>query len=602
MVRVASGSLTRTDRDVASCINLERWHVGTWPVVPPQQYLWATHVCAYAPGASVATLEGMKSSSICPSCASPILDTAAFCPRCDALVHPATDPQALATPAPRPSVRSVQRDGPLLEAASVRPEPVRSEPRHAEDRDSSLPGGLIESGVVSAPRVDCWDCGTPTPIDRDFCRHCGVWLQTSPTTSAQEERPSNAFGSAPLALTAGSFGPRPLSIERRSIGNRAVLGAGATLLMAGIVGIAAVYTAMMPHSADDLTAAQVPTPSEAAASTGKALDVDEASIGSAEDDASRALVAAAIEVPPEEAPTIDEAIEVDVDATPSVEATGAEPREAQPRTPESALATAVSPAVATTRPAVDTLDSAQPAEADTPTVEPSLASSPAETTKPAQTTRPSVIAPPSESPIDPSVPQPDSAPRDSMSEEAARAPAADRTAAATVSETRVDGNDEPPGAIWRNGWVCDGSLDVADPTGQRWSVVRVSFVPRSGFERVALTMKPAGPDKGSPASVTAETYDNATLRERFPNVAAPAGGRNAILLNLTDGVWSPLDLRGYRPRGLETLKEFSVFQSPNGSSKLVVGVAGEGCFRLRVPVWNRDGSSGVRQIQLDVKS
>jgi hypothetical protein len=480
--------------------------------------------------------------------------------------------------------------------------------------------------------VDCWDCGTPTPIDRDFCRHCGVWLQTSPTTSAQGERPSNAFGSVPLALTAESFGPRPLSIERRSIGNRAVLGAGATLLMAGIVGIAAVYAAMAPRSADDLTAAQVPTPSEAAASTGKAPDVDEASIGSAEDDASRALVAAAIEVPPDETPTIAGAIEVDVDTTPSLEATGAEPLEAQPRTPEPAPVTAVSPAVATTRPEGDTLDPAQPAEADTLPAEPRVTSSPAETkkpadtattaetatstgtatpaktakppetTKPAETTKPSGIALPSESSIDPSARQPDPALRDSSSEEAARAPAAVRTAAATVSETRVDGTDEPPGAIWRNGWVCDGSLDVADPTGQRWSVDRVSFVPRNGFERVVLTMERAGPDKGSPASVTAETYDNATLRERFPNVAAPAGGRNAILLNLTDGVRSPLDLRGYRPRGLETLKEFSVFQSPNGSSKLVVGVAGEGCFRLRVPVWNGDGSPGVRQIQLDVKS
>jgi hypothetical protein len=464
--------------------------------------------------------------------------------------------------------------------------PAQDEPGPAFAGD---PLGPADSGIVSAPRVDCWDCGEATPIDRDFCRHCGVWLQTNSSAAADRERPSTDPASPRLTLNEESFGPQPLAIGRRStVSDRTLLGAGATILMAAIVGIAAVYTGLAPRDGDPLTAAPATTPAAAGASTGLALDIDEAAVRSAQDDASRALVAATVEVPLAEGLTIDEPSQTDVDALHTVDTLVDEPIPATEPTAdeEPALLEPEAGVLAGDSPAepgpLDSVDVFEPAEA--------LPMDPA----------PVESVEVGRDPIDHIDLQPDPAPAGATSDQPDVAPDDD---ARPIDGPSAGGPDQRPSANWRNGWVCDGSLGLEDPTGQRWSVNRVSFLPRDGSERVVLSMERAGPDRGSPASVTAETFDADTLRERFPNVAPPSGGRNAIVLNLADGVRSPLSLRGYRPKGLDTLMEFSVFQSPNGSSKLVVGVAGEGCFRLRVPAWNSDNATqGVRQIQLDVKN
>ena len=154
-----------------------------------------------------------------------------------------------------------------------------------------------------------------------------------------------------------------------------------------------------------------------------------------------------------------------------------------------------------------------------------------------------------------------------------------------------------------NGWVCDGAVRTEDPSGQRWSVSKVSFLPGTRYERLVLHLKRIGPDSGGPASVTAEAFATSEIREHVPGAARPRAGKTTLSLHLADGVRATLGLRGYRPKGLDTLKEFSAYSAGGNSSKLLISVAGDGCFRLRAPVWSVDGSSpNSGQVWLDVKS
>jgi hypothetical protein len=151
--------------------------------------------------------------------------------------------------------------------------------------------------------------------------------------------------------------------------------------------------------------------------------------------------------------------------------------------------------------------------------------------------------------------------------------------------------------------VCDGAVRAEDPSGQRWSVSKVSFRPGTRYERLVLHMKRIGPDSGGPASVTAEAFPTSEIRERVPGAARPAAGQTTLSLHLADGARATLGLRGYRPKGVDMFKEFSAYPAGGRSSRLLISVAGDGCFRLRAPVWSGDGSSpDSGQVWLDVRS
>lgn len=154
----------------------------------------------------------------------------------------------------------------------------------------------------------------------------------------------------------------------------------------------------------------------------------------------------------------------------------------------------------------------------------------------------------------------------------------------------------------RRGWVCDGASRIEDGSDSRWTVSKVSFLAEKGYERIILHLDRAGLDRGDPPTVTAEVMPAAKVARRFPSLRRPGVGRSAVVLDLQDGIKATLGLRGYRPRGLATLKEFSAFGLPDGSSRLFISTASDGCFRLRIPSWTDGARNGTAQIQLDVKS
>ena len=161
--------------------------------------------------------------------------------------------------------------------------------------------------------------------------------------------------------------------------------------------------------------------------------------------------------------------------------------------------------------------------------------------------------------------------------------------------------DDAP-VVTAGGWVCDGTLTIDDSRLREWSLGRVSFRVRPGFERVVLHLERAGQGAGDPASVTAQAVASTRVRNILPGVNKPSSGKTTIGLRLDDGFAGNLALRSYRPSGLATIQEFSVYPSGRDGRNVLISTASDGCFRVRVPAWN-DASNSVRraEIHIDVK-
>ena len=180
---------------------------------------------------------------------------------------------------------------------------------------------------------------------------------------------------------------------------------------------------------------------------------------------------------------------------------------------------------------------------------------------------------------------------------ATSAPAAVTPKAATrAPERRADA------VVWRDGWVCDGVLRLDDARARDWTITRASFVPSNGYERVILRLNRFGSGTGAPASLTAETVPTARVARSVPGVGRPSLGRTTVVLQFEDGVKTDVNLRGYRPGGLRTIKEFSAYPAGSGASRVLISSTSDGCFRVRTPDWRRAKGSNEAQIIIDIKS
>jgi hypothetical protein len=168
--------------------------------------------------------------------------------------------------------------------------------------------------------------------------------------------------------------------------------------------------------------------------------------------------------------------------------------------------------------------------------------------------------------------------------------------------------DGPPPAVsrepepaWRTGWVCDGSAHIGDLTRSGWSIGKVTFRNGSGFDRVTLRLERLGPDGGAPVSLRAEAFPTASTRQHFPRLPQPAAGGTTVGLRFENGVQGLLGLRGYRPQGVDLIKQFSAFPGSAGSTSMLVTVASDGCFRLRAPDWAAGSSARQAEVHLDIR-
>jgi hypothetical protein len=152
----------------------------------------------------------------------------------------------------------------------------------------------------------------------------------------------------------------------------------------------------------------------------------------------------------------------------------------------------------------------------------------------------------------------------------------------------------------RSGWVCDEAVRISDARSGRWSVRSISFRAMHGYERVILHLDREG-SGSSGASAAGEVVANSAIRSFAPMAARPGAGRTTIGIELTGGIRSGLDLRSFRPQGLQTIRELSIYRA-GPKARLLISVASDGCFRMRAPAWHPASAAGATgQLIVDVR-
>jgi len=173
-----------------------------------------------------------------------------------------------------------------------------------------------------------------------------------------------------------------------------------------------------------------------------------------------------------------------------------------------------------------------------------------------------------------------------------------------VAEPEPVAADQPPiePARYDGSWVCGEEIVIEDGRVRDWSIGRVSFRIRNGFERVVLHLDRAGSGSGDAPSITADSMGSWTVEEDVAGAKRPGLGRRSVTLQLDDGFSGSLGLRGYRPSGLDIIKEFSVYPAGRDGRNVVISADTDGCYRVRAAAWN-DSSASVRraEILVDIK-
>ncbi len=396
--------------------------------------------------------------------------------------------------------------------------------------------------------VDCWSCDAPNPVDRLFCVSCGSFIAIG--SGAVPPPPAEPFS-----------GPPPVPGD-----------ADADVSLPFIDGVSPLGS----YSAEEHRRATRRTRSvTAVVSVVLAMVVGGAALYLASplsDRGGSPETAGLLSTPTTPAPT---------DTTAAVRGISIEPP------------VAVRADVATAAP-------------------PELVAEPPQELEPARVVRPADdlgAAPPDETepePLDPVVavePEPLVDPMPEAGSERQVAPAAPDEAGASLARPSSSARlNRDTSSSYAGGWFCEGAVVIDDSRVRDWSLGRVSFRARPGFERVVLHLERAGSGSGDPASITAEAMPTARVRSEVPGVVRPSNGRTTIALQLGDGFTGNLGLRGYRPSGLATITEFSVYPQGRDGRNVLISTTSNGCFRVRVPAWS-DPSGSVRRgdVIIDLK-
>jgi hypothetical protein len=121
-----------------------------------------------------------------------------------------------------------------------------------------------------------------------------------------------------------------------------------------------------------------------------------------------------------------------------------------------------------------------------------------------------------------------------------------------------------------------------------------------GFERVILHL-----DEDGPASMTASAL-GAPMAASSVRGSGGSTSRSALRrgigVELSGGLRSGLELRGFRPRGLRTIRDLSLYRS-GSTSRLLIGLSGGGCFRMKALAWQSGaaGAAADEQLIIDVR-
>lgn len=158
---------------------------------------------------------------------------------------------------------------------------------------------------------------------------------------------------------------------------------------------------------------------------------------------------------------------------------------------------------------------------------------------------------------------------------------------------------EPPGSFPATiGFSCDPGT-IADASLTRWKVARISSKSYSisGFDRVILDLSSQGTTNRE-ATISVESLTLAQVSSRY-GLNAPQNADHAVVVTFEHRVigfkQSPVTT------GMKVVPNLSMGLGSDGLWHVVLGVVGNGCHRIGVPVWDSDPTATSAQLNIDVK-
>jgi hypothetical protein len=151
--------------------------------------------------------------------------------------------------------------------------------------------------------------------------------------------------------------------------------------------------------------------------------------------------------------------------------------------------------------------------------------------------------------------------------------------------------------------TCAASIDpIPDEWDRTWNITKVNFKNENGYERVVLHLDRTGKNRSAkPTKATVSRMSVNKLREAFPKVTRGAKGKVAIVLDI-DGIDDAPTLFGYKPSGLDYVKQVWIFKSKGGYTMTLTAPQAT-CYQVRIPVWSSaaTGTEKKAQIYIDLQ-
>jgi len=135
------------------------------------------------------------------------------------------------------------------------------------------------------------------------------------------------------------------------------------------------------------------------------------------------------------------------------------------------------------------------------------------------------------------------------------------------------------------------------PTTIVWEVQRAAWSQVGRFDRLTLELAPEGQPSDGPARVTVEYVPPDEVAERY-GVDEPTTDV-AIVVALRDGPRLAGEMHGTRASG--ALRTIDIVQDLSGAPLAVLGVDGEGCYRLSVTGWDATDATAEAQLVLEIR-
>lgn len=416
-------------------------------------------------------------------------------------------------------------------------------PAFRDDGAASEVGWLPVSAAPRSSRGsrpgDCWNCGQSNARNRQYCKRCGQRIDSDLLVDG---------GGPAHALT-------PVSGGR---GRRALAFVWTVFVLAAVVVVGVVafggFLPRDPGASPTPTAVASTAPQQSPLAPGSStLPGPSASLPT-----SSAASLPAASLPAASAPV----------ASPSV----ASPLAASPPVASSPVTTATLRPVAT--PTLRPVASAMPSPVANGLPSP-VASTPAPIATPTPVTTPR--------------PTPTATPRPVVTPPPT--PAATPTPAVTPTPTPRPLSSATPGPIGTTAsprapapraFTCAGPEGIRDPRDRGWRLDGTFWAEREGYDRVTVRLLPDRTLDGRVARVVVETL---TLRELAAlDLPAPAEGERAVVIRFSNAVSLTRSLQAAPETS--SVRSLTRLTGSDGRVYVVLGVMGDGCTALQVPMWD----------------